>query len=277
MNSYSPKKYWDRLAESYATADSAGFAPVLHPGAPAWFNELIDKLQCRAMRRALQLANVAPGAHALDVGCGTGRWVRRYQGFGFHALGVDATSSMLAIARKCGTDAPLAAAEAYRLPFADARFDCVSDITVVQHIPLSLQSAALGEMIRVLKPNGRLILMELIRGNGAHIFPHDPQEWIDQVTIVGGSLVEWFGQEYLLFDRVFVRTVHAVTGNNRRGPSLAPLAEETFPSQRPTAARGAYWGLRRVTTQVSNWLEPVAERIFPPGLATHGVFLFRKR
>ena len=185
--------------------------------------------------------------------------------------------SMLAIARKCGTDAPLAAAEAYRLPFADARFDCVSDITVVQHIPLSLQSAALGEMIRVLKPNGRLILMELIRGNGAHIFPHDPQEWIDQVRIVGGSLVEWFGQEYLLFDRVFVRTVHAVTGSNRRGPSLAPLAEETFPSQRPTAARGAYWGLRRVTTQVSNWLEPVAERIFPPGLATHGVFLFRKR
>jgi cyclopropane fatty-acyl-phospholipid synthase-like methyltransferase len=63
-----------------------GSGPFLHPGAPALFNELVDKLQYRAVRRALQMAGVARVARVLDVGCGTGRWLRRYQGLGFHEV-----------------------------------------------------------------------------------------------------------------------------------------------------------------------------------------------
>jgi SAM-dependent methyltransferase len=268
---YSPKEYWSGVAQAAGSGDVTGLAPVLHPLAPAWFNALIDKLQYQAMRRALRLANVATGAHVLDVGCGTGRWVRRYQGLGFHALGVDATSSMLAIARERGTTAPLIAGEAYCLPFVDAQFDCVSDITVVQHIPVSMQAAALSEMMRVLKPGGRLILIELIRGSGSHIFPHRPHEWIDQAAAVGASLVGWFGQEYMLLDRVFVRAAHIMTRSY--GPGAA---ETAFFPPHPTVARRAYWALRQVTAPLSAWIDPTVERILPPRLATHGVFVFRK-
>ena len=89
------------------------------------------------------LAAIKPGARLLDVGCGTGRWVRRYGELGFCAMGVDATIGMLDIARGRGTKAPLATGLAQSLPFADASFDCLSDITVVQHIPYELQLKAL--------------------------------------------------------------------------------------------------------------------------------------
>jgi ubiquinone/menaquinone biosynthesis C-methylase UbiE len=275
MSAYSPKEYWTSVADKFRSADAGGLGPVLHFGAPAWFNRLIDKLQFRAVRRALALAEIPRNALVLDVGCGTGRWLRRYQALGFQATGVDATLGMLGRAIECGTTSPLIAGEACYLPFADARFDCVSDITVVQHIPRSLQPMALREMVRVLKPGGRLILMELLGGENAHIFPRSPQDWIQQVASCGAKPIGWFGQEYLLFDRLFVRVAQRLTGgaSSRASADAEPLHPK---SQYSSSARRIFWTIRRVTAQLSAWMDPLAEKICPARIATHGVFVFQK-
>lgn len=274
MNDYSPKEYWTGVAENFRSADASGFAPVLHPGTPAWFNRLIDDLQFRAMRRALVMARLVPDSRILDVGCGTGRWVRRYLELGHQPTGVDATPGMLRIARQQGTTSPILAGEAFRLPFPGAAFDCVTDVTVVQHIPVELQPKAIGEMVRVLKPGGRLILFELIRGEGAHIFPHPPQDWIQQTAATGAKLIGWFGQEFLLFDRMFAAAAHKLLGNNSGAAIGAPPSDPT--QNKLPASRRAYWRLRRLTAQGSAWFDPAAEKLLPARLATHGVFVFQK-
>jgi len=275
MNAYSPKEYWTGVAEDFRSADASGFAPVLHPGAPIWFNRLIDGLQFQAIRRALTLAALPPHSRILDVGCGTGRWVRRYLALGHRPTGVDATPGMLRIARQQGTAPPLLAGEAFRLPFPDAAFDCVTDVTVVQHIPTDLQRKALGEMVRVLKPGGRLILFELIRGKGAHIFPRTPQDWIQQASQAGAKSIGWFGQEFLLFDRVFAAAVHKVAGQHSGNENDGTLISNAAPGKM-AASRRVYWALRHVTAQVSAWVDPAAEKLCPARLATHGVFVFQK-
>ena len=60
---------------------------------------------------------ITPGCRVLDIGCGTGRWVRRYAQLGFCAAGVDAAPDMLTTARERGTTSPLIAGEASQLPF----------------------------------------------------------------------------------------------------------------------------------------------------------------
>jgi len=272
---YRPREYWTDVAQSGASADATGFAPVLHPDAPAWFNRLIDDLQYRAVRRALVLADVPAGSCILDVGCGTGRWIRRYQRMGLRPTGVDATPSMLRLALERGTSTPVAAGEAQRLPFPAGQFDCVSDITVVQHIPTQLQSQALDEMVRVLKRGGRLILMELIRGQAPHIFPRTARGWIEQITLRGPKLLGWFGQEYLLLDRLFVRAAQMIAPGNGSGApsdggSQAPV------SRRSPIARRAYWAVRHLTAPFSGWIDPAVERACPGSVATHGVFVFQK-
>jgi ubiquinone/menaquinone biosynthesis C-methylase UbiE len=273
IKEYSPKEYWNVVAKKFGSSDGSGFAPVLHPDAPVWFNELIDDLQFRAMRRALAVAEPALGSRFLDVGCGTGRWIRRYQELGLRATGVDATPGMLRTARERGTTAPLIAGDACRLPVADACFDAVSDVTVVQHIPLAQQAQALGEMLRVLKPGGRLILIELIRGQGTHIFPRSPADWIQQVNSRGGKLLSWFGQEFLLLDRIFTNFVQSISSHMReRDPNGTPTNTERRTSQ----IGRVYWEVRHATTALAAWTEPATERIFPGRLATHGVFVFKK-
>jgi SAM-dependent methyltransferase len=275
MTSYSPRDYWAGVAEDFRSADPSGFAPVLHPGAPAWFNQLIDKLQFQAMRRALKLAHIPANSRILDVGCGTGRWVRRYAQLGFRPTGLDRTPGMLATARLQKTVAPLLAGEAHRLPFPDASFDCVTDVTVVQHNPIDIQSQALGEMMRVLNPGGRLILMELIRGAGAHIFPRSPADWIEQTTSHGAMLTGWFGQEFLLPDRIFVHLAQSLRGGNV-GHTNAKITPVNSGARHEPSLRNIYWRLRHITAPVSAWIDPLTEKFCPGKLATHGVFVFRK-
>lgn len=275
MTTYSPKEYWTGLAESDHSGDRSGFTAVLHPNAPAWFNCLIDELQFRALRRALAIAKIPPGSRALDVGCGTGRWVRRYEAIGFRTTGVDATAGMLRLARGRGTSAPLVVGEAFHLPFGDAAFDFVSDVTVVQHILPSLQPQALDEMMRVLRPGGRLILMELIRGKDAHVFSRPPRDWIEQVTSRGAHLVGWFGQEFLLLDRLFVSAVQYMTGKNGSRTGRGQLSAELAPPK-ASIARRLYWDMRHVTAPFSAWSDPIVEKVCPAQFATHGVFIFRK-
>jgi|SRR5215467_1643317 len=274
---YYPKDYWSNLAEGFESVDRSGFGPVLHPQAPRWFNQAIDDLQFRAVRRALAIAAISPGARLLDVGCGTGRWVRRYAELGFLPVGVDATFGMLCIARSHQTSVPLTVGLAQSLPFSDSVFDCLSDITVVQHIPYDLQSAALGEMVRVLKPGGRIILLELTRGQGSHIFPRPPKDWISEVESHGTVLIDWFGEEFFLSDRLFIFLARTVYGRRRNSVQQTQSTSSAYSSRRSSVTRRLYWRLRRITVSFSAWTEPVIARICPAFLATHAVFVFRKK
>ena len=274
---YSPKDYWANLANSYDKVDASALAPILHPQAPAWFNHAIDNLQFRALKRALSIAEISPGSRILDVGCGTGRWLRRFGELGFSPIGVDATFGMLSIARSHRTTAPLAVGLASSLPFSEAAFDAVSDITVVQHIPYELQSKALQEMVRVLRPGGRMILLELIRGKGSHIFPRPPLEWIREAESCGTNLVNYFGHEFFFPDRLFASLAQTFSARSSRGVNPVQSSQPGCGFHKQSVSRRIYWQLRRLTVPFSAWTDPIVATICPLAMATHAVFVFRKK
>lgn len=90
----------------------------------------------------------------LDVGCGTGANLEMLAQFG-ETEGVDVSEDALAFCRARGlSDVKLGAAE--QLPYADASFDLVTALDVVEH--LDDDAAGLSEMRRVLRPGGRALL-----------------------------------------------------------------------------------------------------------------------
>jgi ubiquinone/menaquinone biosynthesis C-methylase UbiE len=104
----------------------------------------------------------APGERVLDVACGTGivaRLAAKRMGVG-HLVGLDLNPGMLAVARSVsGGHHPLIEwqqGSALELPFRDGSFDVVLCQLGLQFFPD--RAAALGEMLRVLIPGGRLAL-----------------------------------------------------------------------------------------------------------------------
>jgi SAM-dependent methyltransferase len=276
---YPWKEYWANLAVSHGWAEAEGFSAVLHPDAPVWFNAVIDRLQERSWRNGLQLCQIRNDAAVLDVGCGTGRWLRRYSERGLRPTGVDATEGMVRRAAASGLKCPLIVGLAQSLPFDDGVFDLVSAITVIQHILPTYQGDALKEMARVLRPGGHILLLELIRGHGPHIFARRPSDWIEQVSSTGVSLVGWRGQEYLIPDRAFVGIVRAARrlAGNGTEPSLPGQTREPVPGpERVPTTRLLYWAIRRGICAISEWLEPAAQNLLPDEWATHGLFVFKK-
>jgi SAM-dependent methyltransferase len=90
----------------------------------------------------------------LDVGCGTGANLQMLGEFGA-AEGVDVSGDALDFCRARGlVQVKQGAAES--LPFADASFDLVTGLDVVEHLDDDI--AGLGEMRRVLRPDGRAVL-----------------------------------------------------------------------------------------------------------------------
>jgi ubiquinone/menaquinone biosynthesis C-methylase UbiE len=97
----------------------------------------------------------------LEVAVGTGLNLPCYPG-GLHLTGIDASPAMLAIARRraadLGVQVDLAEGDAQALPFPDASFDTVVCTLSLCCIPDEV--AAIAGMHRVLRPGGRLILLD---------------------------------------------------------------------------------------------------------------------
>ncbi|MDJ0784267.1 MAG: methyltransferase domain-containing protein [Desulfosarcinaceae bacterium] len=170
---------------------------------PATITHLYDRIapfydlwagltETRARRRALQLADIHDGQHLLEVAVGTGlafaELVRRNPN-GVN-LGIDLSPGMLArarrrLARQNRGNHTLRLGDARRLEVGDARFDSVLNSYMFDLIPFEKMGPILAEFKRVLKPGGKLVLVNMTTGErcGSGIFA-----WLYRISpkLMGG-------------------------------------------------------------------------------------------
>jgi ubiquinone/menaquinone biosynthesis C-methylase UbiE len=148
-------------SERWKSLDAASYDQLAEQ-----FDVFSTRLSAGAARRLLDLAEVKSGDRVLDVGTGAGllpfELVRR--GVAVRSvIGIDLSTGMIGAARRkahaAGVPESLLRFEqmdAERLTFDDASFDLVMSAFALTHVPHPEQ--ALREMVRVLRPGGRLVI-----------------------------------------------------------------------------------------------------------------------
>jgi len=140
--------HWDKRAANF---DEDFGHSIRTPGERAAWDRILDLVL--AGRR---------GIRALDVGCGTGFLAFELAARGHTVTGIDFAPAMIAAAKNKAEAQRIAVAlgraDAEQLPFAARRFD----LAISRHLLWTLPhpEAAVDEWIRVLRPGGRLVILD---------------------------------------------------------------------------------------------------------------------
>jgi ubiquinone/menaquinone biosynthesis C-methylase UbiE len=140
----------------------------------AFYDQVVADLQAKPKLEAIALLARQPREPFLEVGVGTAwAFARIVAASGPEgAVGIDLAAGMIEVARRrlrreTGiTFAPLLLADARRLPFASAAFDCLLCTYTLEVLPDDALLPVLRECRRVLRPGGRIVLLNLTDGKG---------------------------------------------------------------------------------------------------------------
>ena len=126
-----------------------------------------------AMRRQalvpLQAALMGrPGARLLDVGCGTGRFLREVKANypRLKVTGLDLSAHYLAVARRelrSWSRVQLVVGAAEAMPFANGQFDAITCIYLFHELPSGVRRAVVAEIRRLLRPGGMLVFVDSLQ------------------------------------------------------------------------------------------------------------------
>lgn len=134
-------------------------------------------------RMIVDQAQLQPGETVLDVGCGTGTLAmvaKERVGSTGRVSGIDAAPRMIALSRRKATrrglnlDFQVGLIE--QLAFPDQSFDVVLSTFMMHHLPDDLKRQGLAEVVRVLKPGGRLLVIDFKR-------PHEHQNQPEKLGV----------------------------------------------------------------------------------------------
>ena len=149
-----------------------------------------------------------------DLGCGTGQVSAALAPFVARVVAVDSSAAMLQAAKKRLHEfgnVDLRRGDIEALPIDDARLDAATLMLVLHHVPEA--EKALAEVARVVKPGGRVIIVDML--------PHDRESYRQQMGHV------WLGfsddqLQRMLIDAGFVetRTVALASDARAKGPGL---------------------------------------------------------
>lgn len=150
------------------------------------------RMDVRWRRKAVRSLALHPGSVVADLACGTGDLCRELESAGLAPVGVDLSFGMLAAAR---TPAPLVQGDALRLPLRTGSVDGVTCGFALRNL-VDL-APFLAELARVLRPGGRIALLEVATPpNRVLRFGHGLY-FGKVVPIIGGLLSDQAAYRYL--------------------------------------------------------------------------------
>lgn len=128
-------------------------------------NDLLSFYQSRIWRKAVRkLVDPKSGQRILDLAAGTGTSSMALTGEGVSVVAADFSKGMLAEGKKRHPELEFAFADAMAMPFKDAEFDTVTISFGIRNV--HNVDTALGEMFRVMKPGGKLVICEFSHVSG---------------------------------------------------------------------------------------------------------------
>ncbi len=210
-------EYWNEKARR--NADKPGHAVGVDDPLR---NRCIENAQRVIVSREISAAADAlpeSAGSVLDFGCGVGRWVDVLRDHFVSYHGVDISDEMINIARRDYPDGRFSVLKNLKVDAEDNSVDFVLCVAVLHHNAYVNQDILIGELSRVLRPQGQLLLMESKgrRVDGQHevFYPRLESDWIGACEHHGLSHLHTSGTSYQFAAQVLNRLLPSRLAKSR--------------------------------------------------------------
>lgn len=168
---WSDRWNFDKQAGHYDYAVVNGTGPLdVH----ADYEAILDRVCLEAIQES------KTGERGLEIGIGTGNLAGRCLRLGADMTGIDQSNAMLERCREKWPDIRLLQGNMLALPLADEAFNFIISTYALHHVTDDQKEIALAEMTRLLHPDGRIVIADLMFRNEAH-----RATFIDELTAAG--------------------------------------------------------------------------------------------
>ncbi len=287
------RRYWESHSVARARVDPASdpdaLDNVLHPGEPLWLNRYYARFQHVVFRRLLaRVPAPPPGEHALDVGCGAGRWCRLLAERGYAVTGIDLQNELV-MANRVRMPA-MRFEHASLQEFAGAAsaqdaFSLVASVTVIQHNPFEEQERMARAIALALRAGGHALILENLLGQSPHVFSRSERRWKDLFGDAGLHCLAVQRYDFSPFFRMETALAGRLrwqVGRSDTHEDPASIEPESYMacdvSRNSTGGtlRALRYGIRRGLVALDDLAERCLIPLNPPVGAVHAGFLFRK-
>jgi 2-polyprenyl-3-methyl-5-hydroxy-6-metoxy-1,4-benzoquinol methylase len=239
------------------------------------------------------------GVAAADVGCGTGDFALMMSARGARVVAIDFSAAVLEVARqraaRAGANVSFACASATQIPAENAAFDLITSITVLQHLVRDEDlRRGVAELARVLRPNGRVIFLELApplaaqnRAPDGHVVERPPDSW-RAAFAAGGLAVERefaYPQYGITALRLLARAIDRLRGTRVEHPNgtqpaddaaVTAVAADAAPGFKRRLLRGGWWLARSFLLLIAWPLDHLLRLQVPRSQRYYRLWLLKK-
>ena len=126
-----------------------------------WYDRIFEWLLGGLREIAARAVPPQEEMRVLDIGCGTGSQLSIYHQAGCQVFGIDLSQPMLNVAKsKLGDRAGLTMGDALQIPLPERLFDLVISSLFIHQLDPGQRSMMLEEAVRVLRPDGQILLVD---------------------------------------------------------------------------------------------------------------------